>query len=91
MTRRSVVLPQPEGPISETNSPRSTVEVDVGERLHRAVGGLEGERQVADVDDDAPPRPRAARAGSIVGARFQHIPPRSCTPRSLPIAASRAT
>ena len=33
MTRSSVVLPQPDGPMSETNSPRSTVEVDVGQRL----------------------------------------------------------
>ena len=45
MTRSSVVLPQPDGPISETNSPRLDGEVDIGERLDRAVAGVEGERQ----------------------------------------------
>ena len=33
MRRSSVLLPQPDGPISETNSPGRIDEVDAGERL----------------------------------------------------------
>ena len=51
MTRSSVVLPQPDGPMRETNSPRRDVEVDVRQRVHRAVGGLEGQRQPPRRDD----------------------------------------
>ena len=35
--RRSVDLPQPDGPTSTTNSPSSIDEIDVGEHLRRAV------------------------------------------------------
>ena len=34
--RRNVVLPQPDGPTTEMNSPRSTVEVDAAQRLELA-------------------------------------------------------
>ena len=34
--RRNVVLPQPLGPTTEMNSPRSTVEVDVAQRFELA-------------------------------------------------------
>jgi hypothetical protein len=45
MTRRRVVLPQPDGPISETNSPLCDVEIDIRQRMHRTVIGLEGQIQ----------------------------------------------
>ena len=47
MIRSSVDLPQPDGPISETNSPRLDVEVDPVERGH---AGLELLRDALDRD-----------------------------------------
>ena len=61
MTRSSVVLPQPDGPMNETNSPRAILQIDVAERLHRPVGGLEAQREPADLD-----RASAARRLSVV-------------------------
>ncbi len=50
MTRRNVVLPQPEGPMKETKSPFVNIEIDAGQRVHRAVGGLEGQTEVPGRD-----------------------------------------
>ena len=61
MTRRSVDLPQPFGPISATIPPPGIVEVDPGEdRQRRVAAALEGERQVAQLD--------GADAGRGIGA-----------------------
>ena len=49
MTRSSVDLPQPDGPMSETNSPGVELEVDVLERGDVPV--RERLRDVADLDD----------------------------------------
>ena len=51
MTRSSVDLPQPDGPISETNSPRSTSRSDVLQRGDAAA--RERLRDVAEGDDRA--------------------------------------
>ncbi len=59
MTRRNVVLPQPEGPMNETNSPRSMVEVDVLEGNDVAVAVVEGEAKVFGLDTTLKLRPRS--------------------------------
>ena len=41
MTRRNVVLPQPDGPMKDTNSPLPMVEIDIRKRAHRTIVGLE--------------------------------------------------
>ena len=94
MTRSNVVLPQPDGPMNETNSPRSTVEVDVGERIDRAVVGLEGERQMSLADDRRPSWPRRRRPVAPRHAQVRHRPrsrgSRRDGPRQ-PSAAERAS
>ena len=54
MIRSSVDLPQPEGPISETNSPAADGQVDAGHGLHRA-------RALAEALADALERDRRRR------------------------------
>ena len=68
MTRSSVVLPQPEGPISEMNSPGWMSSDTCESACTGAVGGLERERHIVDGDQrrsvqviglrSAPKRPR---------------------------------
>jgi hypothetical protein len=53
MTRRKVVLPQPDGPMKETNSPRSMSRLTSTQRDDVAVIGLEGE---AEADTGMPVR-----------------------------------
>jgi hypothetical protein len=45
-----VVLPQPDGPMNETNSPRPTCRVDVGQRLHPACRRSGTPATAADVE-----------------------------------------
>ena len=73
MTRRSVVLPQPDGPMNETNSPLGHGEIDVGERLDGAVIGFEGQRQPVGRDDASL---SALQAASIleIGMDGHHTP-----------------
>ncbi len=56
MMRSSVDLPQPDGPMSEMNSPAATLEVDVHEGLD-APGGRAARREdlrdAGDLDDAA--------------------------------------
>ena len=50
MTRSSVVLPQPDGPMKETKSPSLTVRSTLRQRIDRPVGRFEGEAEVARLD-----------------------------------------
>ena len=76
MTRRSVDLPQPLGPMSATMPPSGIVEVDaVEDRERRAGPAREGERQVAQPDRSgagrrcrhATARPSGRRTGAVAG------------------------
>ena len=58
MTRRKVVLPQPDGPMKETNSPLPMVRSTSDSALHRTVIGLEGQAELA--------RPKRRLASSSV-------------------------
>ncbi len=63
MIRIKVVLPQPDGPMKVTNSPRPDLQVDVLQRMDRRIRRLERETQIADVDHDVAGTelPRSAR------------------------------
>ena len=58
----SVVLPQPDGPMIETNSPWRDVEADVVDDAHRPGGGREVDDDVVEADA------HGAGCGVTVGA-----------------------
>ena len=77
MMRSSVDLPQPDGPISETNSPGWMSSVDVLQRRH---AGAERLREAVDRDDDV----RLVGHATFSGARRS-------TSRSVTATATKKT
>ena len=75
--RSSVDLPQPDGPISETNSPALDVEGDV---LQRRDARAERLRDAVDLDDVRPGRAHAKCSGAL-----------RSTSRSVPATARKKT
>ena len=72
MTRSSVVLPQPDGPMKETNSPSAIARSTFESAIDRAVRRLEGQGQPAYVDDAGAGRRGLAARDRILRHPLQH-------------------